>query len=187
MIFGSPIRLNLRLRCTGRTPVKKSLNVWPQFPLAIDFYNDSEWPVDNPEGSLDNLVAASEHCDRVRQIDITSPADFLWEEIVTEMEEEPFPALTYLYINSLDVVVPLPDTFLNGSAPCLQYLNLMSLSFPSLLRLLSSTSNLKFLCLGDIPDFGYIPPETMAGCLSALPKLESLVINFECRAVGRGR
>ncbi|KAH9957885.1 hypothetical protein BGW80DRAFT_1565195, partial [Lactifluus volemus] len=26
MIFGSPIRLNLRLRCTGRTPVKKSLN-----------------------------------------------------------------------------------------------------------------------------------------------------------------
>jgi F-box-like len=118
IIFGSPIRLNLQLRRTGRTPVRKSLNVWPQFPLAIDFYNDSEWPVGNPEGPLDNLVAALEHCDRVRQIDITSPADFLLEEIVAAMEE-PFPALTYLYINSLDVVVPLPDTFLNGSAPCL--------------------------------------------------------------------
>ncbi|KAH9966225.1 hypothetical protein BGW80DRAFT_1462364 [Lactifluus volemus] len=91
----------------GRTPVRKSLNVWPQFPLAIDFYNDSEWPADNPEDSLDNLVAALEYCDRVCQINITSPA---WEEIVAAMEE-PFPALTYLYINSLDVVVPLPDIF----------------------------------------------------------------------------
>jgi F-box-like len=178
VLFGSPIRLNLQLRCTGRTPVRKLLNVLPEFPLDIYFYTESEFPVDNPEDSLDNLVAALEQCDRVCQINITSPADSLWEEIITAMEG-PFPALTYLYLNSLDEVVSYPDTFLNGSAPCLQHLELGSFSFPSLPRLLSSTSDLKYLCLRDIPDSGYIPSDTMVGCLSTLPKLESLIIAFE--------
>jgi hypothetical protein len=76
---------------------------------------------------------------------------------------------------------PLPDTFLNGSAPCLQYLALEGISFPSLPRFLSSTSDLTSLCLFSIrnSDSGYIPPETMATCLSALPKLETLVISFD--------
>jgi F-box-like len=179
IIFGSPIRLNLRLRCTGRTPVRKSLNVWPELPLVINFYTESELAVDNPEDSLDNLVAALKRCDRVREIAITSPADFLWEEIVTAMEG-PFPALTSLHFYSLDdEIVHLPDPFLNGFAPCLQHLALWSFSFPSLPRLLSSTRDLTSLHLYHIPNSGYIPPETMARCLSALPKIESLIIIFE--------
>jgi hypothetical protein len=98
--------------------------------------------------------------DHIREIAITIPEDFLWEEIVTEMEE-PFPALTSLYFNSFGEVVPLPDSFLNGSAPCLQQLNLSSLT-----RLLLSTSGLTFLRLVGIPDSGYIPPETVPLCVA---------------------
>jgi hypothetical protein len=67
---------------------------------------------------LDNVVAALEHCDRVRHIDISSPADFLWEEIITATEE-PFPELRFLALDSLYAEFFLPDTFLHGSAPCL--------------------------------------------------------------------
>jgi hypothetical protein len=175
VVFGSPIRLDLRLICTEGSPVRKSLDVWPAFPLVLRSYTESK--LDSSEDSFDNLVAALEHYDRVRQIDITNPADSLWKKHVTAMDE-PFTALRSLCFDSLGEAVPLPDTFLNGSYPCLQYLDLSSLSFPSLPRLLLSTSDLTYLRLFDIPNSGYISPETMATCLSALPKLKSLFIHF---------
>jgi hypothetical protein len=77
-------------------------------------------------------------------------------------------------------VFTLPDTFLNGSVASLQYLylKLETISFPSFPRLLLSTSDLRSLHLDFIPYSGYIPPETMATCLSALRKLESLAVGF---------
>jgi hypothetical protein len=75
--------------------MRKSLDVWPEFALAIQFYTESE--LDNSEGSFDDLFAALEHCDRVREIWISNPADFLWKKVVTEMEE-PFPASTSLLL-----------------------------------------------------------------------------------------
>ena len=35
VVFGSPRRLNLQLRCTHETPVKDKLDVWPSLPLII--------------------------------------------------------------------------------------------------------------------------------------------------------
>jgi hypothetical protein len=179
VVFGSPIRLDLRIFCTERTPVRKwkSLDIWPEFPLALRFYVESQWDDSELEDNLDSLDAALEHCDRVREIEITSPVEVLWEGLVTAMEE-PFPALRSLRFDSLDQVIPLPHTFLNGSASRLQHLELWGISFPSLPRLLSSTSDLTTLDLSNIPNSGYIPPETMATCLSALPKLKFLSINF---------
>ena len=183
VIFGSPNRLNLQLVCTEESPVRTFLDVWPPFPLVIQFYNDhcwSEWD-DPTEYRPDNLVAALGHCDRVCQIDIINAAGFLWERIVTAMEE-PFPALKYLRLDLIavsdDSNLPFPYTFLNGSAPCLQDIYLSGISFSSLPRLLSSTSDLTSLHLLDIPKSGYISPVTMARCLSALPKLKSLAITF---------
>jgi hypothetical protein len=184
LIFESPIRLNLQLFCTERTPVRELLDVWPAFPLVIKFnysylWSDSEEDSDHEESfDLDNLIAALENCDRVRQVDIAHPPDPLaWEQIVTAMQQ-PFPALRSLWFGTFYHVY-LPDTFLNGSAPCLQHLDLGTSSFPSLPQFLSSTSNLTSLRLDDIPDSGYIPPETMATSLSALPKLKTLVIYFK--------
>jgi F-box-like len=99
LIFGSPKRLELYLVCTQKSPVRTFLDVWPPFPLFIHFVNDhgwSEWS-ESAEYISDNLVAALEHRDRVRYINITNSVDFLWERIVTAMEE-PFPALKHLQL-----------------------------------------------------------------------------------------
>jgi F-box-like len=40
IIFESPIRLNLQLFCTEKSPVRKLLDVWPPFPLVIQFSHD---------------------------------------------------------------------------------------------------------------------------------------------------
>jgi F-box-like len=173
LVFGSPIRLDLRIFCTKRTPVRKSLDIWPELPLNLEFFTES----DDPDDRLDNLVAVLEHCDRVRGIDVAGPENFLWEKVVLEMDE-PFPELRTLWFDSLGDAFLLPNTFLNGFAPCLRHLDLSSVSFPSLPRLLSSTSDLTSLCLSNIPNSGYIPPETMARSLSALPMLELLSIHF---------
>jgi hypothetical protein len=174
LIFESPIRLNLQLYFTELSPVTELLDVWPPFPFVINFTYDGE------DDSIDNLFAALEYTDRVRKIDITSTMDFLWEEIVMAMEDsEPFPELRSLAFDSVCAKVDLPATFLNGSASCLQDLTLRSISFPPLPRLLTSTSDLTSLHLDNIPDSGYIRPDKMARCLTALPKLKSLSIIFD--------
>ncbi|KAI9455082.1 hypothetical protein BJY52DRAFT_1417606 [Lactarius psammicola] len=66
IIFGSPHRLNLRILCTYRTPVRKNLGIWPAFPIVIDYhYRQSKRGI-QPDDE-DNVVAAlnSEHLDRV--------------------------------------------------------------------------------------------------------------------------
>jgi hypothetical protein len=183
IIFESPIRLNLQLFCTETSPVRKLLDVWPPYPLVIRFKVDYSYFIVNLEPGIDstvtdNLIGALERRDRVREIrvHITNPQNRLCERIIAAMEK-PFPALRSFYFKSGDhseeVIL---DTLSNGSAPCLRTLALWEISFPSLPRLLSSTSDLTSLCLFNA---GYIRPETMATSLSALPKLECLIIAFE--------
>ncbi|KAH9959492.1 hypothetical protein BGW80DRAFT_1256461 [Lactifluus volemus] len=115
-----------------------------------------------------------------QKIRISNNVDYLWEEIVTEIQG-PFPALRSLWFDSRAEMFTLPDSFLNGSgAPSLlQHLTFWAISFPSLPRLLLSTGDLTSLRLFNIPDSGYISPVAMATSLSALPKLELLLINFK--------
>jgi hypothetical protein len=135
-------------------------------------------------GEIDNLVAALEHRDRVQSVDITididdSPAlDSLWKQTAMAMQE-PFPELTSLDLTSWNDALPLPNTFLNGSASRLKHLFLRAISFPSLPRLLLSTRDLTHLDLSNIPNSGYIPPERMATSLSVLSRLQSLSIAFQ--------
>jgi hypothetical protein len=91
--------------------------------------------------------------------------------------QEPFPVMTH-FLSSDEMAFRIPDTFLNGSAPCLKCLVLKGISFPSLPRLLLSASDLTYLRLVKIPDTGYISPEAMATCPSTLTKLEHLGIDF---------
>jgi len=84
-----------------------------------------------------------------------------------------------MLISSGQKVPVLPDSFLGGSAPRLRSLHLWGIPYPSIGRLLSSTTNLVQLCLWDIPHSGYIAPETIVPCLSMLPRLEALFLKFE--------
>ncbi|KAH9952591.1 hypothetical protein BGW80DRAFT_1567991 [Lactifluus volemus] len=181
IIFESPVRLNLQLFCTKDSPVRKLLDVWPLFPLVIR-YSYSSWGWEGPEdciNSTNNLVAALERRDRVREIQVYvfNAPDHVCDQIVTAMEK-PFPALRSLTLGSVNGILPELDTLSNGSAPCLRELTLWGISFPSLPQLLSSTSDLTSLNLYNIPNSGYVSPETMATSLSALPKLECLVVKF---------
>jgi F-box-like len=181
VVFASPLRLDLQLLCTPESPVRELLGIWPTFPLNIRFMLSGR----QRDYDHDNLIAALESPDRVREIilfDLTSP---LWEQIASVMQE-PFLAMTSLYLHSFRAF-RVPDTFLNGSAPCLQGLLLSGISFPLLPRLLLSASDLTVVRLRRIPNTGYIPPEAMATCLSALTKLEILAIEFQSPTPGPKR
>jgi F-box-like len=133
LVLESPIRLNLQLFCTGKTRVKKLLDVWPaSLPISIHFYSIYEWwdleHFRDADG-FSNIVAALKHCDRIRQIHITSTVGVRWEKIVMAMQG-PFPTLTSLLLDSRVEMVTLPDTFMSGFAPCLQHLTLGAISFP---------------------------------------------------------
>jgi hypothetical protein len=182
VVFQSPSRLNLRLVCTVYTPVRDTLDIWPPFPLLI--YNLVKISYEHELSSLDNIVAALEHNDRVREIDlqfITSSQ--LGHVTDSAAMQKPFPELTklWLYIDLFPNDRPqpiLPDSFLGGTAPRLQSIILEGVSFRGLPKLLLSATHLVDLYLRDIPISGYIAPEAMATGLSALTSLQSLGLHF---------
>jgi hypothetical protein len=177
IVFASQHRLNLELVCTPKTPVRKLLNIWPALPLDIQFRNIRR-DICNLGATFDDFIAALEHHDRIHRIHILGLPSSLFDLVAT-MVQEPLPVLKSLSLWSKDRALRVPDTFLNGSAPSMRHLSLMDVSFPSLPKLLLSTSDLTSLQLWKIPNTGYISPEVMAACLSTLTQLETLLIKFE--------
>ena len=106
LVFGSPRRLNLRLVCSGKTPARDTLGVWPAFPLSIECEEMAE--------NVDNIIAVLERSDRVCNIYLDFKGLDL-EELLAAMQV-PFPELTYLRLFSNGKTVSaLPDSFLGGS------------------------------------------------------------------------
>ncbi|KAH9161107.1 hypothetical protein EDB89DRAFT_1914102 [Lactarius sanguifluus] len=172
IMLASSHRLRLEHLCTRTTPIK-ILSHLPAFPISISF--------DSPfrDGDIDNLLTALEHRDRVRTVEVEIPCSLL-ERLATAMQE-PFPALTYLCIRPglfVTNFMPLPDTFLGGSAPCLQTIHITGIPFPAAPALLLSARDLIILHLRDIPPTGYIPPEAMGSSLAGMPRLKDLRIEF---------
>ena len=94
--------------------------------------------------------------------------------------QKPFPELTDLCLHiSFVLESRLPDSFLGGTTPRLRSLELTCVSFPGIPNLLLSATHLVNLDLFNIPRSGYIPPEAMAACLSALTSLEFLRISYQ--------
>ena len=173
VVFDSPRRLDLRLRCTYRTPVTNMLDIWPALPIVISNANQ-------PGGSgVTNIISALQQHNRVCTIDIENVPHSLLKEFAAM--QEPFPALTNLELElwSSDENAPvLPDSFLGGSAPRLRSLELNGIPFPGLPKLLLSTHDLVTLRLWRITRSGYISPEAMVTALSTLTSLEELVLQF---------
>jgi len=172
IVFASPRRLNLLLVCDVRTPVRKLLDIWPPLPIAI-LYS----PKDS-EGEK-NVVAAFKRYSWVSWIvfdDLTSP---VLEKFAAVMQK-PFPALKGLHLQSFDEMGPvIPDSFLGGSAPQLRIAFLEGIAFPALPKVVVSATHLTKLWLQRIPDAGYIDPEVIATCLTALPRLEEFHMGYQ--------
>ena len=171
IVFGSPRRLNLRLRCSARTPVRETIDAWPLLPIVVLGYGHATWGVDN-------IIAAVGHNDRICKLDLLGVPYSQMENVFAAMQQ-PFPALEdlRLYLESETEVVPA--SFLGGSAPRLQSLYLDRIPFPGLPKLLLSATHLVSLNLANIPHSGYFSPEAMATGLSALTSLETLIVEFE--------
>ena len=173
VVFGSPRRLNLQLVCTTRTPTD-ALDVWPALPHVIVDYNCQT-------KCVDNLIALLERSQLVRRITQIELLDVHLEDI-SEAMEVLFLELTVLILHhswdEMEPTLPLSDSFLGGSAPRLQYLELDGIPFPGLPKLLLSATHLTDLHLFNIPHSGYISPEAMVACLSMLTSLESLFLRF---------
>ena len=174
VVFGSPLRLDMRLHCKGRTPVRETLDVWPPLPIVISVPMFQKW-------GDDNIIAALEHNDRICELDLFFIPRSHSEKVLAAMRQQ-FPILKQakLGLGSLqdDIELVQPDSFLGGSAPRLQSLTLCRIPFPALPKLLLSTTHLVLLSLMRMPHSGYISPEAMVTCLSMLTRLESLMIEF---------
>lgn len=176
IVFVSPRRLNLQLICTARKPVREKLYIWPPLPIVI---SSSVFP----RSGMDNIIAALEHNDRIHQVKLYNFPSSLMEQMLAAMQK-PFPSLARLWLELREETVPIiPDSFLGGFAP-LPLLQLFRLShipfpFPGFRKLLLSAPNLVRLELYHIPHSGYIPPEAMVTCLSALTRLESLFLGLQ--------
>ena len=178
IVFASPHRLNLQILCTTGTRVRENLCIWPTLPIAIE-YRYSERAI-RPRGAEDNVIAALKHRDRICDVSLDIQGSQL-AKVATVMKK-PFPVLTRLHVTSDpdDRNVPiLPREFLGRSAPCLQKITLSGIPYPTLPKLLLSTSNLVALELRRIPPTGYISPLVIATCLAALPKLDAFDIQFQ--------
>ena len=182
IVLASPRRLDLRIFCDPRTPMRKLPDFWPPIPISVDC---APWLGTNAR-CKDNIIAALEHRDRVFEIDLSGVPSAELEQIASIMEE-PFPVLTRLCVQSRKMnmdgmpqvaVLPLPNAFLGGSAPRLQEFTLYDIAFLALPNLVLSASHFHALHLLDVPHAGYIPPQTMVTFLLALPNLKSLTIGF---------
>jgi hypothetical protein len=177
-VFGSPGHLNLQLVHTGKTAVRGALDVWPNFlPIAIEggFYSKLD---------KDNIMATLEHNDRLCEIRLMSFTSRECEKVFAAMQV-PFPTLTDLYLRFTTPELVIPDSFLGGSAPCLQRLTLSFHSpgyntlYLGLPKLLLSAPDLVELSLWNFPHSEYISPEAMVNSLSVLTRLKKSSLLFK--------
>jgi hypothetical protein len=152
------------------------LDVWPALPLIV------EGSMDSTSGT-DNVIAALGQSNRVCQIVLLYFAgrlvDQQLEEVLAAMQV-PFPELTVLDLSLYGATLPvIPDSFLDGSAPRLQFVKLYGIPFPGLPKLLLSATHLVQIWLINIPHSGYISPEAIVDLLSVLSSLERLFLEFQ--------
>ena len=174
IVFRSPRHLNLQLVCGDTTPARDTLDVWPAFPLVILWYG-------RRTGSVDNIIVGLERRDRVCKIYLANIRSSVLEILSTEMQQ-PYPELSNLLLHSkvenFETLPVVPDSFLGGSAPRLEALELNGIPFPGFPKLLLSATQLVELRLFEIPHSGYISPDVMVTALSMLISLEELSLEF---------
>jgi hypothetical protein len=149
VIFRSPRRLNLRLRCTPKTEDK------------------------------DNVVAALERWNRVYRIRLSEVNGSSFEKGLAAMQEPFPELMFLQLSSDEELVPIVPDSFLGRSTPRLTFLWLKGIPFPDLPKLPLSATNLVHLQLWNIPHSGYISPDAMVTALSALTCLQHLTLGFQ--------
>ena len=173
IVFSSPLGLDLRVHCTYGKPVAKTLDCWPVLPIVMRYGGFPNLDPPAPEDH-DNIIAALKQSGRIRSIRLTVPNSLI---VKLPPISEPFSELEELALLSQDNMQPtLPSTFRWG--PRLRTLLSTKISFPSFPQLLSSSKDLVYIQLHEIPRDGYFHPEAFAGALSGMTQLRALSLHF---------
>ncbi|KAH9970912.1 hypothetical protein BGW80DRAFT_1253730 [Lactifluus volemus] len=172
IVLESPLRLDLQLVCNANTPVKKTLDVWPQGLTIVIEESRFRLPLSGA-----NIIAALEHHDRVSEINLITTSTILNQ--LNKVMKKPYPVLTSLRLRIWKSAPVLRNTFLGGSAPRLKELSLIGIPFPALPKILPFCRDPVDVQLRKIPHTGYISPGAMVTALSALTKLKFVYIGFE--------
>jgi hypothetical protein len=124
-----------------------------------------------------DFEAAIVHHSRVCELNLLSLSNFQLHRLVAAMQDKSS-SLIHLVLGSRDSnpALALPDWFLGGSAPRLQSLEIESISFRALPKLLLSSVDLVLITLWNIPDSGHISPEATVTSLAVLAKLKYLTM-----------
>ena len=132
-------------------------------------------------GSYNFDVIFAHHC-RVCELNLHRLTRWQLKRVASAMQEKS-PALVHLMLEFAGSysrpALALPDGFLGGFAPRLQSLELRSIPFPALPKLLLSATDLVRLDLVDIPHSGYMSPEAIVTGLAMLPHVISLTLKFK--------
>lgn len=175
IIFASPRSLDLRLYFTYGTPVLKTLEYWPSFPLIVNYGGSPELNSPSPEDEK-NIVVALKRSEHVRSINLTVTSSLV-EKISTMALSEPFSELEDLTLLSRDILkLALPAAFRWG--PRLRTLHSTRIPIPTLPQLLSPPTSLVDLQLHEIPKLGHFCPEAFGNALSGATHLETLSLHF---------
>ena len=126
------------------------------------------------------VIAALGQSNRVCEVSLWDLADWQLEEVLASVQM-PFPELAYLWLTSCggETMPVIPDSFLDRSAPRLQFIELSGIPFPRLPKLLLSATHLLVLRIINIPHSGYISPEAIVALICALSSLEDLSLGFQ--------
>ena len=175
VVFASPNFLDLKLVCGPKTRMELT-GIWPLLPIIIT--NRQDWFI--PEDY--DFNSAIVHRNRICEVTLNHLTRRQLQRLASAMQEQ-LPALIHLEliceVRHSPPAPALPDAFLGGSAPQLQSLELNSIAFPALQKLLSSATHLVHLKLWNIPHSGYFSPEAIVARLAVLVNLKSLTIGFK--------
>ena len=168
---------DVHILCTNGTPTDRQLyddHLLPYIPLVID-YQDATATISAKDELVISQAFRLRH--RVRRVALIIPPASL-HRLLLPMDDT-FPILEVLYLSptakEADPGLILPTTFV---APNLRHITLISIGLPTGLRLLSSTSDLVTLTLGNIQSSGYFLPKHLVARLRFLPRLKELSICF---------
>ncbi|KAH9059949.1 hypothetical protein EDB87DRAFT_680631 [Lactarius vividus] len=173
IVFESQRTLHLRIFCTCRTPVLKTLHCWPMIPIDVQYGGSLELghPAPKDEG---NIMASLKQSSRVSSINLTATQSLLDK---LSAIEKPFSELEDLVLLSRDgVLLTLPTAFRWG--PRLRCFHSTRVAIPGLLQLLYFSTNLVDLQLHEVLDFWQFPPEVLTDALSGMTQLQSLSLHF---------
>jgi len=125
---------------------------------------------------MSRLSSALKHHDRVRGISLKG-VDREFAKFFKEAKR-PCPILESLQLHSHHGTLSFPAKFLGGSTPHLQRLQVNSVHFASISRILSSATALVELSLGMDATFGPSPEVSLLAYLQAMPCLRSLELKI---------